>query len=234
MQMPFVQTPIKSKVFEFYLSGYNLAEVSFLVKGFSEGFRIPYSADRLPLPRDCKNHRSALANSAATSAKISSELRLGRIMGPFDIKPDHLICSPLSLIPKSQPGTFRLIHDLSYPHGKSINDSINKEFTEVHYDSIDTIVDKVKSCGRHCLMAKTDIEDAFRIIPIHQDDRFLLGFTWDQQGKKQFYMDCCLAMGLNISCQLFTRFSDALQWIMENIFNAVVSHIIDDFFLCGA
>ena len=159
----------------FYLSGYSVNEMSFLAEGFSEGFSIPYTTDKLPHPRDCKNHCSALANKDVTSAKMLEELRLWCIDGPFDQRLKGLICSPLSLIPKSQLGKFRLIHDLSYPHKESINDSIAKVFTEVHYNSIDTIVEKIKLCSRHCLMAKADIEDAFYIIQIHSDDRFLLG-----------------------------------------------------------
>lgn len=48
-------------------------------------------------------------------------------------------------------------------------------------------------------MAKTDIEDAFRIIPIHPSDYHLLGFIWEGQ----FYYDKCLPMGASSSCQIF-------------------------------
>jgi len=216
-----------------YLAGYDQQELSFLTRGFSEGFRIPFEQNKLPKPTICKNHPSALTNKKATEEKLLEEIKQGRIVGPFVKKPGNLICSPLALIPKSEKGKFRLIHDLSYPKGKSVNDSISRQFTEVHYDSIDTIVEKVKQCGRHSLMAKTDIENAFRLIPIHHADRFLLGFSWEFQTQKQFFMDACLAMGLNISCQIFTRFSNALQWIMETKYGANVSHIIDDFCFVG-
>lgn len=36
-----------------------------------------------------------------------------------------------------------------------------------------------------------------------------------------------------MSCQLFTRFSDPLQWIMESKDGAIMSHIIDDFCFVG-
>lgn len=65
-------------------------------------------------------------------------------------------------------------------------------------------------------MAKTDIEDAFRVIPIHPADYYLLGFTWEGQ----YYYDKCLPMGASSSCQIFESFSSALQWVMENVFNA--------------
>ena len=79
-------------------------------------------------------------------------------------------------------------------------------------------------------MAKTDIKDAFRIIPIHPDDYKLLGFSW--QGA--FYHDKCLPMGASSSCQIFESLSQSLQWAMYSKFNAAgMSHMLDDFFFIG-
>lgn len=50
-------------------------------------------------------------------------------------------------------------------------------------------------------MAKPDIEDAFRKIPIFPLDYHLLGFSW--QG--QFYFDKCLPVGASSSCQVFLK-----------------------------
>ena len=75
-----------------------------------------------------------------------------------------------------------------------------------------------------------DIENVFRIIPIHPADYYLIGFKWNGN----FYYDCCLPMGASSSCQIFSRFSDALQWIMLHRYNAqAMSHILDDFFFIG-
>jgi len=35
--------------------------------------------------------------------------------------------------------------------------------------------------GRGMLLAKVDIRDAYRLIPIHPHDRHLLGMSWDNQ-----------------------------------------------------
>ena len=156
------------------MAGYPTEKRLFLVQGFKEGFRIPYDRAQLPMAKKTNNHPSATQNEAVVKEKIQAEIISRRILGPFDARPDFLICSPLALVPKAEPGKFRLIHDLSYPKMKSVNSSIAKQYTEVHYDSIDTVVAKVKLCGRHCLMAKTDIENAFRLIPIHADDLFYL------------------------------------------------------------
>lgn len=79
-------------------------------------------------------------------------------------------------------------------------------------------------------MAKTDIQDAFRIVPINPEDYKLLGFSW--QGL--YYYDKCLPKGASSSCQIFESLSKGLQWAMCTQFNAAgMSHMIDDFFFIG-
>ncbi|CAG2189540.1 unnamed protein product [Mytilus edulis] len=75
-------------------------------------------------------------------------------------------------------------------------------------------------------MARADVENAFRLLPINPEDYHFLGFTWN--GK--FYYDTCLPMGLSSSCQLFEKFSTALHWILTSSFGiSNVSHLLDDF-----
>lgn len=79
-------------------------------------------------------------------------------------------------------------------------------------------------------MAKTDIEDAFLIIPGNSVDYHLLGFSRD----KVFYFDRCLPIGASSSCQIFKRVCEALQWVMQSSYNAsAMSHILNDFFFIG-
>ena len=80
---------------------------------------------------------------------------------------------------KKEPNAFRLIHDLSYPQGNSINECIPKDFTAVSYETLDHVISLLKQFGRGALVGKTDIEDAFRIIPIHPFCYHLFGFTWN-------------------------------------------------------
>ena len=83
----------------------------------------------------------------------------------------------------------------------------------VQYDVIDAVIKLVKKFGRNCKLC--DIEHAFRITCIHPSDYHLLGFTWNHY----FYYDRCLPMGASSSCQIFEKFSCALQWIMVDIIN---------------
>ena len=68
--------------------------------------------------------------------KLAKESLKSRIAGPFKKNPlKNFVCSPLGLVPKAVNGKFRLIHDLSYPKGNSINSLILPENSEVKYDS---------------------------------------------------------------------------------------------------
>jgi hypothetical protein len=74
-------------------------------------------------------------------------------------------------------------------------------------------------------MAKTDIQEAFRLVPMSPSVYYLLGF----QFKNQYYYDTCLPMGLAISCSIFEKVSWALVWIMQNKLGASgMSHKLDD------
>ena len=82
----------------------------------------------------------------------------------------------------------------------------------------------VKSCGPGALISKPDIENAFRLIPIHPQDHRYLGFTHNGQ----YYFDMCLPMGCSVSCNIFERFSSSLQWILETQYNVLSAwHLLD-------
>lgn len=50
-------------------------------------------------------------------------------------------------------------------------------------------------------MAETDIEDAFRIVPVNPAYYHLRGFSCDDE----FQLDRCLPMGTSSSCQIFLK-----------------------------
>lgn len=220
-------TPVDVNTFEKLLEGYPSDKKHYLIQGFSEGFRLGYTGDRCP--QTCNNLRTALQQPDIVKEKIQKELAAGRIAGPFDNPPfENLKLSPLGLVPKKKPGEFRLIHHLSYPRGseESVNSNISKEFSSVKYASIDDAVHHIKRLGKGCFLAKTDLQSAFRIVPLHPDEYNLVGFTWEDK----FYHDRCLIMGCSSSCHVFEEVSKALEWIAVNKYGCKhVVHILDDF-----
>ena len=56
-----------------------------------------------------------------------------------------------------------------------MNNGISSDHTSVSYATISDAIRHIKAAGRGCLLAKTDVNNAFRIIPIRPLDYSLLG-----------------------------------------------------------
>lgn len=224
-------TPVKPKVLSLLLQGYDKKLTDILVSGFTEGFHIPSSIPTDPPKHDYENHRSVRENLDIVQQKLKKEKDKHRIAGPFACDPlPNMVYSPLGLIPKKAQGEFRLIHDLSFPKSNSVNSHISPEFTAVTFQMLDHCIEQLLLLGKGAYIAKADLQDAFRIIPVFPLDYRLLGFKF----LGQRYFDMCLPMGCSNSCQTFELLSDALQWICQNKFHVSnMSHILDDFVFFG-
>lgn len=77
-------------------------------------------------------------------------------------------------------------------------------------------------------MAKTDIKNAFRLIPIQSADYPLLGMKWDGL----YYYDRCMPMGCSSSCKTFETFSTSVERIAQNKLKiSSILHLLDDFLI---
>lgn len=104
------------------------------------------------------------------------------------------------MIPKPhQPGKWRLILDLSSPRSHGVNDGIDPQLCSLSYARLDDGVKRVLSLGAGALLAKLDIRSAYRMIPVHPDDRSLLGMRW--QGT--VCLDAALPFGLRSAPKIF-------------------------------
>ena len=82
--------------------------------------------------------------------------------------------------------------------------------------------------GTNALMAKLDIKHAFRLCPVRQEDRKLLGINW----QNQFYVDLRLPFGLISSPFLFNCLADTFEWVLKNNYNIQdLMHYLDDYFI---
>ena len=164
--------------------------------------------------------------------KIIQDIKLRRVKGPYLTPPlANFICSPLGVVPKKTPNTFRIIHDLSFPkRGQSVNSAIPYENATVALETFDHVARLVLQSGRGSLVAKADIEEAFKIIPISPKDFHKLGFSFNNC----FYFGTVLPFGASSSVAIFESFAQALQWVLQHKLGVLrVSHIIDDFIFVG-
>lgn len=155
------------------------------------------------------------------------EVALGRMFGPFSSPPfSNFRVSPLGVVPKKESGKFRLIHHLSHPKGSSVNDGIPKDDASVSYVSFDRAVMLVRQAGPGALLAKSDIESAFRLLPVHPECYHLLGCRVDDE----YFYDACLPMGCSISCYYFELFGSFLEWATRyETASSCITHYLDDF-----
>ncbi|XP_052062798.1 uncharacterized protein LOC127702580 isoform X1 [Mytilus californianus] len=200
---------------------------NYLVNGFKYGFDVGFRGSVHHNTVD--NLLSAKTKPDIVRQKIQNEINANRFVGPFDSKPfTEMQLSPLGLAEKKMPGTYRMIHHLSFPEGSSINDNIPQDKCSVQYASIQDAIELIKSVGRKSFCAKTDISSAFRIINIKESQYKLFGFMWE--GK--YYYDKNLQMGCSSSCQIFENFSTAIEWIAKNkVLIPNIVHILDDFMI---
>ena len=205
--------------------------VQLILGGIQYGFRVGFNYTQQTLKGKPRNLLSTQDHPAVVDAYISKELALGRIVHIPDpgILP-WFHCSPIGIIPKKhKPDKWRLIVDLSAPDGHSVNDGIEKALCSLTYISVDRVAETVLQLGPGTLLAKMDIKEAFRIVPIHPSDRLLLAMQW----KGKWYIDKVLPFGLRSAPLLFTALADAVEWVIRQKGVMYIWHYMDDFILAG-
>ena len=225
-----VSTPLVLKEWERYLKGHPDGWYrSYILRGLREGFRIGFrhGAARCSKGKAGANLVSALKNPEVIDLHLQREVEAGRVLGPLEpssFPAAHV--SRMGAIPKSEAGKWRVIVDLSHPRGGSVNDGIEPELCSLKYTSVDAAVRKLRGRPRGASLAKFDMANAYRNLPVHPDDRPLLGMHW----KGNLYIDMALPFGLRSAPKIFTALADALLWILET-YGVDGIHYLDDFLI---
>lgn len=222
-------TPLRPQNFARYLANHpDKAFVSRLIDGLTKGFDIGHNGPRHGFLSP--NLPSSYEHPSVIDKHLLKECQAERIAGPFDTLPfANLQCSGMGVVPKKD-GKWRVINHLSAPCGQSVNDYINPEEFSLRYTSVDDAVNICSKLGPGTLLAKIDLENAFRQCPVREADYHLLGMQW--RGK--FYYDKCLPFGLRSAPYLFNLVATALDWIIKDQSNSpYVLHYLDDFLFAG-
>jgi len=199
----------------------------YILLGIETGFRVAFNRDQ-PLHSLSKNCLSTDAHHQVITEDIREEAEAGRFLGPIAEDQAQLVhISKFGVIPKGHiPGKWRLITNLSPPAGLSMNDGINPTICLLTYITVDQVAAVATSLGVGSLVAKINIQSAYRIVLEHSQDRPLLGLQW--QGLVN--VDAMLPFGLHSSPKIFTQ---PLQWILQCRGITFVWHNIDNFIVCG-
>ena len=225
-------TPLKPDAFAEELRLHpDQALASFVVNGLRFGFRLGFQQNG-PLKSATRNKPSAYQHPRVIGEYLANEVALGRVAGPFSSPPiSNLHVSSFGVIPKkNQPGKWRLIVDLSSPVGGSVNDGIDPDEFSLQYVRLDEIITMISLYGKGAKMAKFDVEAAYRNIPVHPSDRFLLGMKWDNH----YFVDLALPFGLRSAPYIFNTVADMVEWmLMNNHGVSELKHYLDDFITVG-
>ena len=202
----------------------------YILQGIEHGFRIGVDQSRV-FKSAKKNMLSAQRNPQVIEEYLQGEVTKGNILGPFSpgTAPDTHINRFGAIPKKHQPGKWRLITDLSYPEGNSVNDAIDPSLCSLSYITVDQVAEKALALGRGALIAKTDIKSAYRLVPVYPNDRRWLGMRWNNE----VYIDGMLPFGLRSAPKIFNALADAVEWCVSKEGVPYVYHYLDDFVVLG-
>ncbi len=116
------------------------------------------------------------------------------------------------------------------PPGHSINDGIDKDLCSLVYVTVDIAIEQITKLGQDSRLAKIDIQHAYHIIPIHPQDRPLIGMQFEGR----VFLDTTLPFGLRSAPKIFTAVADALEWVLRDQGERWIMHYLDDYLTIGS
>ena len=177
-----------------------------------------------------RNHKGARDYPDFIKKYIGRECGAKRIMGPFRENPLSvpLVVSPMNTVPKDSGDERRVIVDLSWPSGSSVNDGIAKdvylgEIIDLHYASVEQVCRLVVSSGVGSHIYKRDLRHAYRQIPVDPGDFRYLGYFWDNM----LYFDTVLAMGQRNAAMACSRTTGAVIHIHQEAGFSATNYLDD-------
>ena len=163
----------------------------------------------VPVPT-FKNHSRDEVDSSHIEKFICKELSHAAMAGPFAPCPFQpwLQCSPMMTIPKKNSSDKRIIIDLSYPKGKSMNAGVNS----LTLPTIATLSDKLVLTGKGSYIWTADLARAYHQLRVCPLSVPLLGIKF----KEQFYLDIAQPFGCRTFTLVCTRTTCDIVWLLRN------------------
>ena len=184
----------------------------------------------MPTVPSSRNLPLAYSHPEVVTDYLQVEQVAGRMLGPLPATLSNgqaVQINRVGMVPKGHnAGRWRLITDLSYPPGRSVNDGIDPGLCSLEYTSVDTIAGIIVALGQE---AKIDMKSAYRLVPVHPDDRPLLACKWEGQ----VFVDSALPFGLRLAPKIFTAVADVIEWCFCEAGVRFVDHYLDDYIILG-
>ena len=219
-----VHSELNADVWEQYLDEYWDTQLKYLIR---YGFPLDFNKS-IQLSYKLGNHGSGNKFPEDIKAYLTEEMEHKAILGPFPSPPiPDLHISPFMTREKPGAPHRRVIIDLSFPAGESVNAGVDPEqylgskFL-LTLPTIDTITSKLVKLGKGALIFKIDISRAFRHVKIDPADYKYLGLHF-----QDYFLDSCLPFGFRHGSAIFQRLSDAVRYIMTTKGHSVTNYIDD-------
>ena len=197
----------------------------FILNGLQNGFDI-IDPDAYPAVVECENHVSARPGSPSykeATAQVLKEIEMGHYRVVSD--PPNII-SPIAVIPKPDGG-IRLIHDCSRPDGLAVNDYCTSDWKQ-KFARVD---DAAKLVTPGCFMAKVDLKQAYRSVPISKHSQQATGLKWQFGNNTVYLQDTRLCFGSKLAPGIFHRLTQAVKRMLKRRGLKATVVYLDDFFI---
>ena len=219
-----VQSQLNVEAWKYHLQDYWDHQLLQLIEF---GFPLDFNR-KCPLKSEGGNHSSASEFPEDIEVYLAEERKYNAILGPFET--NHIPnCqdSPFMTRHKANSHHRRVIIDLSWPLGESVNAGIDKHTYlgsdfELAFPLIDDITNELKRLGRGALLYKVDVSRAFRHVKIDPGDYNLLGLQWNGT-----YVDTYLPFGTRHGSQIFQWHSDAVSYVMRKRGFSMINYFDD-------
>ena len=148
------------------------------------------------------NSASSLAAGEQVTDAIASGVKKGFIFGPVELSEIPLNAKVNGIMCRPKPdGSVRVILNMSAPKGCSVNDGIDADLFPAKMSSTQKWLAVLNKAGHGCYIMKMDWSDAYKHIPVAQEDIKLQWFTW--LGKA--FAELCLIFGTSSSVGIYDR-----------------------------
>lgn len=137
----------------------------------------------------------------------------------IEVEPcDGQFISRIFLVPKRDPGSYRLVINL-----KHLNEFvISPHFKIENYKHVESLIE------RDFYMATIDLVDAYHAIPVHPDHQKYLRFEFNNK----IFQFTCIPFGISCAPRLFTKIFRPIMGLLRNQGN-ISNQYLDDLLLLG-
>lgn len=183
----------------------------------------------------------AREDRAVVEKYVEEELALGRYDGPFtrlelEEQLGYFQSSPFGVVPKPNSNKKRIVQNLSFPETSSpvpsINSRIDSDDFPCGWDGPRQAADLLLSLPRTCTAASYDVRAAYRVVPVHPEDKRFFIVMWElDDGQQVFFVDQGACFGCASSAGVWGSVGDCFVALLGEVGAPHVLRWVDDFFL---